>query len=296
MDDEWPPRFSDFDPAKYIQNLGERIVLEFEHAGLGGHPMFKGTARENPVRRQLERLMQGFVYVGSGILIDTFAGRSNQQDIVLYEGNLCPSYSINETPDATFFPIEGVIAVGEVKSRLDKATLFDALDKLNSARKLRRFAPKSADFGEVACRFRLYGQIGEYAARSNSEFDQFGKFRDGIYSFLLCGSFETGVASILDNMIAYARVNGVNSLPNTIVSLKDGYIKHIELEKWVLTAASQQANGLAFIPEVHKGFVSLVNSLRQHVREGRTVPLSSYDRYLASIGGETMVTAWRNYP
>src|ERR1700693_2442591 len=183
---------ADFDPSKFVGRIGEKLVMEFEQASDGGTPGLIGSARENPARRQLEKLLPAFVSCGSGLLIDSFGGRSDQQDIVFYERDFCPIYSINDTPEATYYPVEGVVAVGEVKSIVDKGILFDALRKLKSAKLLRRYSEKTQEGAmPPAANFRPFGFASTVVGTVQDEYDQAKKFRDQIFSFLICKSFRT---------------------------------------------------------------------------------------------------------
>ena len=73
-------------------------------------------------------------------MIDSYGGTSRQQDVVLYERDICPVFSINRTPQTTYYPCEGVIAAGEIKSLLDRDSLEDAFKKVASVKALRRHA------------------------------------------------------------------------------------------------------------------------------------------------------------
>ena len=165
---------ADFDPTDFVNKIGEKLVLEFEHASTAGTPALIGSARENPARKQLEKLLPAFVSTGSGIVMDSFGARSSQQDMVLYERDFCPVYSVNDTPEATYFPIEGVIAVGEVKSVVDKPTLFDALSKVRSAKLLMRFSQRTQESAVLpaAAGYRPLGSGSTFAAVSSDEYDQ----------------------------------------------------------------------------------------------------------------------------
>ena len=54
---------------------------------------------------------------------------------ILYEQDICPVFSINGTPETTYYPCECVIAVGEVKSALGQGSLQDAFKKIASVRR-----------------------------------------------------------------------------------------------------------------------------------------------------------------
>ena len=128
-----------FDPDAFIRRIGERLVEEFAHAKAGTTASTVGSAAEQPVRNQLEQVLPRGVAVGEGFVIDSYGGTSRQQDVVLYERDLCPAFSVNRTPQTTYYPCEGVIAVGEVKSRLDGDSLEDAFAKVASVKALRRY-------------------------------------------------------------------------------------------------------------------------------------------------------------
>jgi hypothetical protein len=109
-----------FDGSVFIRHVAERLIHEFHFPRGAGTPGLIGAAKKHPARVQLERLMPGGVAVGSGIIVDSYGQASRQQDIVIY-GKLCPVFTHNDAPEATHFPVEGVIAVGEVKSGLGRA-------------------------------------------------------------------------------------------------------------------------------------------------------------------------------
>ena len=127
-----------FDPDKFIARIGQRLVEKFDYARAGTTPVTVGDAMEQPVRDQVEQILPRGIAVGEGFVIDSEGGTSKQTDMILYERDICPKFSINNTPGTTFYPCEGVIAVGEVKSTLDRRTLRDAFEKIASVKKLQR--------------------------------------------------------------------------------------------------------------------------------------------------------------
>ncbi len=126
-----------FDYRSHVSKIGHRLVREFGDARMATSPSAVGDAMEEPVRKQLENILPRGIGVGSGFVIDTFGHTSRQVDIVLYEKETCPVFSINKARDS-YFPCECVIAVGEVKSRIDRATLADATEKIASVKRCRR--------------------------------------------------------------------------------------------------------------------------------------------------------------
>lgn len=287
---------SEFDPAKFVNRLGQKLIMEFEHASVAGTPGLIGAARENPARKQLERLMPGFAQIGSGIIMDSFGGRSKQSDIVMFERDHCPVYSINDTPEATYFPVEGVIAIGEVKSTIAKSDLFDALSKVRAAKMLKRFSQRTQQLGlPPAADFRLYGASGVYAGIQAEEYDQEHKSRDQLFGFIICKSFAHSAEAVLGNLIEFQAIHGVEHMPNFILSLEQGFVQHASLPAMKLQNSSMTANAFAFVPDKERGFTFLVHELQRHAREGRSVPLYALDRYMASITGQLPVSAFKYY-
>ena len=128
-----------FDVDKHIARTGARLVREFDEARAATSPTAVGDAMEFPVRKQLEQLLPRGIAVGSGFLIDSYGATSSQTDLVLYERDICPVFSINDTPGTTYYPCEGVIAVGQVKSTLTKRLLEDEFKKIASVKRLQRY-------------------------------------------------------------------------------------------------------------------------------------------------------------
>ena len=128
-----------FDADAFIARIGKRLVAQFDEARAATSPSAVGDAMEQPVRKQLEQILPRGIGVGSGFIIDSDGGTSRQTDVVLYEKDICPVFSINNTPETTYYPCEGVIAAGEVKSILDRASLQDAFEKIASVKRLQRY-------------------------------------------------------------------------------------------------------------------------------------------------------------
>jgi hypothetical protein len=274
---------SGFDPTQFVNRIGQKLVIEFAHASEAGTPGLIGSAREHPARVQLVKLLPAYVSIGSGLLIDSYGEQSKQQDIVMFERDFCPVYSINDTPGATYFPIEGVIANGEVKSSVNKNVLFEALDNIRSAKLLRRYPHKTdAGFGSLAG-FRNFGMVGSFAATPNDEFNQNLNFSDQIYSFILCNSFTHSPDAILDNLVEYQRLHGHECMPNIIISLNNGFIQGMQSNNMHPQFSLLTSDSFSFVPASDRCFAYLVHQLQQYVRVARTVPLEALDRYMTSL-------------
>ena len=117
-------------------------------------------------------------------------------DVVLYEKHSLSVFSINDDPATTYYPCEGVIAVGEIKSRMASTDLDDTFAKIASVTKLRRCALRSSDgtseqLGlQASIPYRAYGSPNSILGTKAQEFDQDSKPLDQIFGFSLAGSLE----------------------------------------------------------------------------------------------------------
>ncbi len=189
-----------FDGSAFIDHVAQRLVQEFEFAAGAGTPGLIGGAKEHPARVQLQALMREGIAVGSGLIIDSYGGVSKQQDIVIYE-KISPIFTHNGAAESTYYPVEGVIAVGEVKSTLNKTELKDAFEKSESVKKLRRHAIATDDgLGpSKTVSFRNYGVLTSFSGTKEEEFNQDSKSLHQIYTFVLCEKFGTKPDTLLNN-------------------------------------------------------------------------------------------------
>ncbi|MXY09976.1 MAG: hypothetical protein F4Z00_11160 [Acidimicrobiaceae bacterium] len=170
---------SNFDPAEFVRRIGLDLIRAFDDAREATTPELVGDAMEQPVRERLEQILPRGIGVGSGCVIDTKGGTSRQMDVVLYEKDLCPVFCINNSPETTYYPAEGVLAVGEVKSAIGKRELADSFQKIRSVKALQRSFVIMDDGIYVG---RRYGDHGSGAA--------YGFYRDhtnkgDIFGFVL---------------------------------------------------------------------------------------------------------------
>ena len=111
----------------HFASVARELSSQAEQAGLLTNPTGVGTEREEAYRSFLGRHVPKIcdVFLG-GYVFDTEGNRSKQTDVIVTGGNT-PRFRL---PNGNRFiaPLEGTIAVAEVKSRLDKNTLQEALN------------------------------------------------------------------------------------------------------------------------------------------------------------------------
>ncbi len=89
---------------------------------------------ENLIRHNLLGVLPERIGVSHGFVIDSAGAQSRQMDIVLYDRLGTPK--IYASQGAQLFPVEGVYACGEVKTKLDATSLTDAYGKCSSFKDL----------------------------------------------------------------------------------------------------------------------------------------------------------------
>ena len=215
-----------FDPDAFLRRIGERLVEKFKDAKAGTTPSTVGSAAEQPVRRQLEQVLPRGVGVGEGFVIDSYGGTSRQQDVVIYERDICPVFSINNTPQTTYYPCEGVIAVGEIKSRLDRSSLEDAFKKVASVKALRRHTvtdlmPHPTTGEPIPLKRNYLSPRGDSVIELSEGSEQ--KERGQVFGFVLAGESRLRRDSLVATFRAVAAGMEESLVPNLVVTL-DGHV------------------------------------------------------------------------
>ena len=295
-----------FDPDAFIRRIGERLVDEFKDAKAGTTPATVGSAAEQPVRDQLEQVLPRGIAVGEGFVIDSYGGTSRQQDVILYERDICPVFSINRTLQTTFYPCEGVIAVGEIKSSLDRASLQDAFEKVASVKRLRRHVVHDVmphpTTGEPIPLRRDYLTPHRGAV---VRLDEERGAKDGlaIFGFVLAGESRLKHETLVEYFHKFADQLEENVSPNLVVTL-DGYAirwgniakgerKEIRQsedgtygltvykdgpESWQVSWSAETGTHVGG-SKVSDAFRLLVRWIRQSAELGRTSDVKAFDRY-----------------
>jgi hypothetical protein len=221
--------------------------------------------------------------VGSGCVIDTYGNTSKQQDIIIYEKFLCPRFSINNTPESTYFPCEGVLAVGEVKSSIGSKELTDSLDKIASVKSLRRHAEPSNSLlvNEPTVSFRTYCNTTAYVCTKDEEFNQEKESFDQIFGFIICGKFALKTDTLMSKIAGHLSSILAILAPNLIVSLSEGVIAPYCSKSNTLHHALSDFTGYVFGQNDGNYFEYLLSKILVAYRRGRTSELHAFERYIS---------------
>ncbi|MEZ8467547.1 DUF6602 domain-containing protein [Vibrio splendidus] len=273
-----------FNSQEYITEIAEEMIYNFARAARATTPGLKGAARESEVRQKLETILPSGVGVGTGCVIDFEGNASNQQDIILYEKNLCPVFSINNTPDTTYYPCEGVIAVGEIKSSMGKAELIDSFNKIKSVKLLQRqkILSRSVMFDEDYYSFRHYLSMQGFDCTKEEQFNQGFNSKDQIFGFILCNDFSVKENTLTEHVKNCASEIDRKLLPNMVVSLKSGIFYPFNKTKRSLCNSVMDGTGFVYGKPECGNFQSLLTRLHQTIRSGRTVDIKAFERYLVA--------------
>ncbi|MDN2583219.1 DUF6602 domain-containing protein [Aquibium sp. ELW1220] len=267
-----------FNGSKYIENIARRILIDSIQGDATNNRQARGTAIEDSVRGELRKLLPAGVRIGTGFVIDTFGGTSQQQDIVIYE-SLCPCFPLSSNTEVKCFPVEGVIAVGEVKTSLDKTKLKEAFENIYSVKSLRRRTLISQDIQQLppAAPYRHYQESLSFTPDEEEGYSQNSRDIDQVFGFVLALRFRTSGQELLTHASEYSQSIPPHSAPNLVASLESGFIA--ALKGKTLVDSAMEADGLFYCDESLSGFSQLIVWLRRYCLEGRTVPAENYSLY-----------------
>ena len=215
---------NEFNLPLLVDEIGIDLVSAFGKASRHGTaPDSIGDAKEQAVLKRLASLFPPAVRVGKGHVIDSKGNVSRQMDIVISEGEFCPEFRINDDPTCAYYPCQGVIAVGEIKSTLNRKELRNIWDKAESVRKLRRYTQENSIGGEDdRAFFRPYGSSSVTRGRPGQHHDQDGRGPDQIMVFGLSGQLGTSVDAIRDETRQLLTRHGPTNAPNAVGALGTG--------------------------------------------------------------------------
>jgi hypothetical protein len=278
-----------FRTTEFLKDLAQDLVTSFDRAGRATTPGLVGAARESAVRKQIESVFPPISAIGSGCIIDSYGSSSKQQDVVVYERAHCPVFSVNQSPDTTYYPCEGVIAVGEVKSTLDRAGLEDSFEKIASVKSLQRHCedPES---------WRNYGSNLAALGTPEERFDQKGKLTDQIFGFIVCGGIRLSERTFLSTYRDLSSSLDPWLRPNVLVSLQNGCIVHVSRSDMKIYMDSSKATGVALTTIPDGNFQYLLTRLNWLIIHGRTTEIMPFQRYVLEGDGSMQVLGYEPYP
>ncbi len=280
-----------FNSSEYIKHLANELIRNFAFSRSATTPVLVGSAREKEVIRKLELLLPKSIGIGSGCIIDSFGKTSKQMDIVLFEKDLCPVFCINESSETTYYPCEGVIAAGEVKSSLNSKELTNIFNKAQSVKELKRFTEleKSDLSGSGYYAFRKYGNRTSFAGAPSEDYDQVNKYTDQIFCFALCGDLEITVETLSEKYEnELKRINFINEV-NLISILNYGLIFYYNEKDNTIKNNLKDGDSFFITGKRENNFEFLLSALHNAINDGRTVNIRAYNRYISLSNSVSLI-------
>ena len=114
--------------------ISKGLQADFEKSAAVTHSGGKGAIREGSLRNFLASYLPRRYAIGSGQIIQSGNRISRQCDIVIYDADHCPRLLADE--QHSYFPIESVFGVVEVKSTLNSEELKAAFENIRSVKSL----------------------------------------------------------------------------------------------------------------------------------------------------------------
>lgn len=266
-----------FDSGSFVADLSNELIVAFEKAGKATTPATVGAVRERAVRERLEKILPGQVGIGSGFVFDSYGHTSKQTDIIIYEKGICPVFSIEGTPETTYYPCESVIAMGEIKSTLDTDDIIDSFSKVESVKKNRRYVEDSSKWRKYLSTLVAHGAKNECYSQSDKPFDQ-------IYGFILCQSFGLKDDTMLEKCKEEILKRDAYLLPNLIVSLNNGMVLWGNSSSSRICFDAHDADSLFLSDMATGGFQYLLYELNKCIMSGRSTAKLPFDKYI--LGSE----------
>ncbi len=175
------------------------------------HPGEFGTYREAVTADFLSAFLPQRFQIDSGFVVNCDGGVSRQIDIVVYDSELSPPLESRQRQ--RFFPIETVVAVGEIRSALTRERLIDGLHRLSEVKRLRE------GLGPAPTK-RWWGLTNRNYDPATISFDQ-------VFTFLVCSHFDCDLS--LSMKSTFDEIYGnfdFHQRHNAILSLADGLLHY----------------------------------------------------------------------
>ena len=183
--------------------------------------------------------------------------------MILYEKDFLPVFINDDNIEYTYYPCEGVIAVGEIKSTLNAESMKDSLLKLEKIKTMKRNYVDNHIFKYYLFNATVYGDDSEI-------FDPEKKCFDNIFTFIFCKDNVMSVDTQLELLIEKYRQNMMLGV-DRIYSLNKMVISKAYLsQEEDLFFSNKGCNSYCSIKDENEPFNVLIDQLSLFIRNGRT--------------------------
>jgi hypothetical protein len=216
-----------------------------------------GEYREDLLKKFLQLYIPERFGITSGFIITPTGEISTQCDVIIYDKYKTPK--IQNMERQRFFPIEAVLAVGEVKSTINSISELNGyLQKLSTVKTFRNLVSDPVPYNR-----------GARHLKKSFPFDPELVFSDNIFTFLICHKLDFEIDI---NKIDYDGID-IKLWHNMVLSLKDGllcyqgektknlffsFLKDKHLDHWFLKNDAEE------LPSPIKIFLTSISYLINH--------------------------------
>jgi hypothetical protein len=170
------------------------------------HPGEFGIYREKISKEFLKNFTPSKYDFGTGFVINTQNEISTQCDIIVYDPQNTPL--IQDNTLQTFYPIETVVSIGDIKSTLSKTKFIEALIKLAKIKEMREKIKHPAIL----------------SSRHPGTYDPKNYHYDQIFTFLICEKLDFDYKKLVDEFNSIYDGFPLTHRHNLILSIEDGLI------------------------------------------------------------------------
>jgi hypothetical protein len=168
-----------------------------------------GMYREKISHSFLKFIIPQKFSLGDGFIISNKDEVSTQCDIIIYDRSITPLIQSNE--QQTFYPIETVVAVGEIKSIMSKIEFISALNKLSDVKKIK----SNIQYPSF------------YNRRANlPPFDPKNLLYDSLFTFIICEKLNFKLDNITIELDTIYENTDFWNRHNLILSIEDGLFQY----------------------------------------------------------------------
>ena len=175
------------------------------------HPGEFGMYRESITADFLRCFLPQHLSIDTGFIVNSLGDVSKQIDLVIYDPSMTPPLESKQRQ--RFFPVETLVAAGEVRSEITKQSLNDALGRLAEVKALR------AELNSKASAVKRWHGLGD------TKYDPIEIPFDQVFTFLVCKRFdfcfESSFPSTLEELYRDVKYDLRHS---AVLSIDDGLL------------------------------------------------------------------------
>lgn len=173
-----------FTPSNYFEAMTKSLHAKAAvDADPYGHSGGRGDAREEVVRKWIQEIVPPSVSICKGEIVDSYGMRSSEWDVVLYTRSPSVWAFGGGASPRRIVPAEEVLALLEIKTRLDEAGLQQTSDAIAETRTLGRHYWTTDDIRNIGLGHGRVRPEWDRVIRLDETLLPIGRVTAGIFAF-----------------------------------------------------------------------------------------------------------------